>query len=242
MTKTSRILAISTVLLIAARSEARAQTSPAPANLFFVNVNVGAQPSRRLIEKNQSLPVFGETASISTSQPIRNGAMFDITGGYRVWHGLFVGVGFSSFGRDSDAAVVATIPNPLFFDQPLTVTTTQTALAHTEKGVHLQAVWFIPTIDNIDVSVSIGPSFIHVKQEVVSAAIPSGTQTLSLTVGSEEGTAKGVTVGVDGNYLFTKNLGAGIFMRYVGGTVDLPSAPDLKVGGFQIGLGARVRF
>ena len=101
----------------------------------------------------------------------------------------------------------------------------------------------MPVDDKSDVALFIGHSFIHVTQGLVSGAtIPSGTQTVNLTVGSEEGTAKGVNVGVDGNYLFTRNFGAGIFIRYAGGSVDLPSAPDLKVGGFQAGIGARVRF
>ena len=131
----------------------------------------------------------------------------------------------------------------LVFDQPSTVTSTQPGLAHSENGVHLQAVWFIPATDKIDVALSIGPSFIHVTQELVSTVtIPSGTQSVNIAVGSEEGTAKGVNVGVDGNYLFTRNIGAGIFIRYAGGSVDLPSAPDLSVGGFQIGIGARIRF
>ena len=160
-----------------------------------------------------------------------------------MWRNLAVGIGFSSFSRPSDASVTASIPNPLIFDQPLTVTSTQSGLAHSEKGVHLQAVWFVPVTDKIDVALFVGPSFIHVTQGLVSAAtIPSGTQNVNLTVGSEEGTAKGVNVGVDGNYLFTRNFGAGIFIRYAGGSVDLPSAPDLKVGGFQAGIGARVRF
>lgn len=242
MTKTSRVLAMTTVLLIAARSEARAQSSQAPASLAFVNVSIGAQPSTRSLDKSQTLPVFGETATISSTQPIHNGAFFDINGGYRVWRGLAVAVGFSSFSKDSDAAVVAAIPNPLIFDQPLTVTTTQSGLPHSERAVYVQAVWFIPTIDKVDVAVSIGPSFIHVRQGVVAGSIPAGTQTLSLAVGLEEATAKGVNVGIDGTYLFRKNLGAGLFLRYNGGSVDLPSETGLKVGGFQVGLGARVRF
>jgi len=31
-------------------------------------------------------------------------------------------------------------------------------------------------------------------------------------------------------------------MRYNGGSVDLESAPGLKAGGFQVGLGGRLRF
>lgn len=243
MTKTRRILIVTTVLAAAAYSEAGAQTSPAPASRGFINFNVGAQPSSRSIAKSEIRSVYGETATISSSQKIGNGSMLDFTAGYRVWHGLAVAVGFSSFSNVSDSAVVASIPHPLFFDRPATVNATQADLTHSEKGVHLQAVYFIPVTDKIDVSLAIGPSFIAVTQQLVSSVtIPAATQTVSLTVGSEEETAKGVNIGFDGNYLFTRNVGAGIFMRYAGGTVDLPSAPGLKVGGLQVGVGARIRF
>jgi len=75
-----------------------------------------------------------------------------------------------------------------------------------------------------------------------AVTVPSRTQNINIATGSEEGTAKGVNVGVDGTYLFTPRVGAGIFLRYAGGSVDLPSAPGLKVGGFQAGIGARIRF
>jgi len=243
MTKTSRILIIATVLVAGAHVEAGAQSSSAPASLGFVNINVGAQPASRTIEKHETRSVFGETATLSASQPIKHGVIFDMSAGYRVWHGLAIAIGYTHLGSTSDSTAVGVIPDPLIFDRPKTVTATQTGLGHSENGIHLQAVWFLPIDDKIDVALSIGPSFIRVKQELVSAfVIPPGTQNLSLTVGTEEGTATGINVGVDGNYLFTRNFGAGIFIRYAGGSVDLPSAPDLHVGGFQIGIGARVRF
>jgi hypothetical protein len=31
---------------------------------------------------------------------------------------------------------------------------------------------------------------------------------------------------VDGTNLFTRNIGAGVFLRYAGGNVDLPSAEN----------------
>ena len=54
------------------------------------------------------------------------------------------------------------------------------------------------------------------------------------------GTAKGVNVGADVTYLFTKTLGAGVFARYNGGSVSLDSVSDVKAGGFQLGIGARL--
>jgi hypothetical protein len=36
--------------------------------------------------------------------------------------------------------------------------------------------------------------------------------------------------------------GAGLFLRYAGASVDLPSANNVKVGGVQLGGGLRLRF
>jgi hypothetical protein len=242
MRKTSTILAIAVVVVAAARSNVSAQTELAPVTRGFVNFDVGAQTQSRTIATTSTLPVFGETATITTNQEIRKGAVVGIEGGYRVWRNLAVAVGVTRFSRESDGAVSAVIPNPLVFDQPLTLNLTQSNLSHTETGVHVMAVYFFPITDKIDVSVSAGPSFIHVHQDYVVPTIPTGTQTVNLSSSSETGTAKGANVGVDANYFFTKNVGAGVFMRYAGGSLDLPSVKSLSVGGFQIGVGARVHF
>jgi hypothetical protein len=47
--------------------------------------------------------------------------------------------------------------------------------------------------------------------------------------------------GLDVNYFFTSRLGAGLFVRYLRAQVDLPAASGVKAGGFQGGLGLRVR-
>ena len=37
--------------------------------------------------------------------------------------------------------------------------------------------------------------------------------------------------------MFTKMIGAGVFIRYNGGSIDLPDATGLNAGGFQLGIG-----
>jgi len=247
MLKTTRILVMAGVMA-AVGSEARAQTQPPPATLGFLNVTFGTQPASRTVGRSQSFPVYGETATVTTTHDVGNGAVFDITGGYRFGPNLFgpnlgVAVGFSNFSNTSDSGVVATIPNPLVFDRPQTTTTSVSDLEHSERGIHLQAVWFVPITNQIDVALSAGPSFILVSQDIVSTvSIPPGTQNANPVVETEKKTAIGLNVGVDASYLFTRNVGAGIFLRYAGAEADLPSAPDLRVGGFQFGVGARVRF
>ena len=128
MLKTTTILVMAGAL-VAAASEARAQTQPPPASLGFVNINFGTQPSSRTITGNSSFPVYGETATLTTTQENGSGAVFDIGGGYRFQPkiagyqpNLGVGIVFSNFSNTSDSTVTAVVPNPLVVDSPRTTT------------------------------------------------------------------------------------------------------------------------
>ena len=127
-------------------------------------------------------------------------------------------------------------------DRPKIVTGNTSGLDRSELGVHLQAVWRTPVTDKTDVSFSAGPSFIRVTQQVATASLRAGTQNIDVTQKSESGTALGINVGFDGSYMFRPQFGAGLFVRYAGGSVDLPAVSNVKVGGFQGGFGLRVRF
>jgi hypothetical protein len=72
--------------------------------------------------------------------------------------------------------------------------------------------------------------------------VPARTQNISVGNDKQDATAIGVNVGADASYMFTPKLGAGLFVRYAGASVDFDSVEDLNVGGFQAGLGLRIRF
>jgi hypothetical protein len=109
--------------------------------------------------------------------------------------------------------------------------------------VYIEAVYFIPVTDKIDIALSAGPAFVSVKQGYVSGLnVTTGTQDVTFAVGSSSATAKGGTIGFDGTYLFHRNVGVGLWVRYVGATATLDGVGDLKAGGFHAGLGARIRF
>lgn len=223
--------------------QAGAQGLASPVNAGYLNVNVGAQPQRRTIRTADSFSLYDETATVTSSQPIKNGPMFDVSGGYRVTRRFVIAVGVSSFRSSSTSTITASIPDPSVFDRPKTVTQDTSDLGRTEVGVHMQAVWFIPVTDKIDVALSAGPSFIRVTQELTpTVTVPARTQNISASEESQSGTALGVNVGFDGTYMLTPRYGAGVFLRFAGGSVDLPAVADLKVGGFQGGFGFRVRF
>ena len=46
--------------------------------------------------RRQSFPLYDETATVTSNQPIQSGVVFDVSGGYRVWRRVALGVGLSS--------------------------------------------------------------------------------------------------------------------------------------------------
>jgi hypothetical protein len=209
----------------------------------FLNVDAGAQPQRQTITASSSFPLYDETATVSVSQRIRNGAVFDVSGGIRIAHNLAAGVGVSQFGRSGTGTVSASIPNPRFYDQPLPVVKDAGDLEHQERAIHARLTWFVPISDSIDVSVSGGPSYIRVVQGVATGVtVVTGTQSVSIANETQSGNAFGANGGVDGNVMLTSGFGIGLWVRYTYGKLDLPDVKGLKVGGLQGGLGFRARF
>ena len=189
-----------------------------------------------------SLQRGASIATVTSSLPIRNGAIFEIGGGYRIRPRFAVAVAFSSFSRSSVGALAASVPDPIFYGQS-TVTTAQTsALDHAERAVHIEAVWSTPLTHKIDLALSAGPSFIRVTQQVETMSVPTGAQSAVVSKDTAAGTAFGANVGVESHYMFAPRFGVGLFVRYAAGSVDLPSISKLTVGGFRTGLGFRVAF
>jgi hypothetical protein len=103
----------------------------------------------------------------------------------------------------------------------------------------------VPVTDKIDVGISAGPSIFFVSQDLPTALTVTepGPTVNQVTTEKSSKTSVGLNIGVDVAYMVTKLWGVGGLMRYTWGSVDLDNATDkLTVGGFQIGVGARLRF
>ena len=224
--------------------------SPAQAQMTwtdkaFANVNFGLQEVSRTLEANSTFDIYGETGTLTTTQPIDGGGLFDISAGYKVWRNLAVGIGFSRVKSDADVAIAANVPDPNFFDRPRGVTGTASEAEHSANAIHIQGTWVMPVTDKIDVAFSFGPTIFMVKQDVVTAISVNepGPTLASTTIASEDKSAVGFNLGFDANYFFVPRIGAGVLVRYTRGSVDLDSAEDnLTVGGFDLGFGLRLRF
>jgi hypothetical protein len=232
-----------TLSLLLSPDRVAAQRPPSPIEKGFIDIRAGAQPQRRTITPGTSFSLYDETATISSSQPINNGPMFDVTGGFRVSRRWVVAVGVSSFKSSNPATVTTSIPDPSFFDRPK-VSTAQTGdLDRTELGVHPQVVWFFPRSEKFDIAVSAGPSIYRVRQQLVpGVSVAARTQNATYTVATQSATAFGINAGAEATYNLTPRQGVGFFLRYAGASTDLPGADGLKIGGLQGGVNFRIRF
>jgi outer membrane protein with beta-barrel domain len=250
MNTTRTFTALATVVALACASAAHAQPAPGSTaqggsllgGKLTIGVNVGAQTQSSTASSDFTFPVYGQTAAVTTTASVDGGPLFDLNGTYRFMPNFGVGVGYSAFSNTGSAQGAATIPSPVFFNQPAAVTINPIDAKHTENNFYIVVAGFVPITNVIELSVFVGPSFTSVKQDLInSVTVPPGTQDAVPAVQSESGTAKGVNVGADISYSFTKLIGAGVFIRYNGGSVDLPSLSGVKAGGFQLGIGARLR-
>jgi Outer membrane protein beta-barrel domain len=184
---------------------------------------------------------FNEEGFASTNQNIGGGFVFDLGGGYKINRHVGVMVGLWTAHPDGASASAASIPDPLLFGRPKTVTANATDLKQTDVGVNFQIGWSTVVGDRFRVGIAGGPSIIHVKQDVASIAVTPATQTgVSSIVRESATTGKAGSVALELGYQVTEAYGTSVFIRYAGGEVDLPSHSALKVGGVQ--MGARLRF
>lgn len=219
-------------------------------DMGFITINGGAQPTARSVSTGDSFPLFDETATWDSTVGVGSAGLFDINGGYRVWRNVAVALGYSRYSDSSSAGVTASIPDPLFFDMATIASRTESGLTHRENAVHLSAAYVLPITDRIDVTVLGGPTFFFVKKDVVSdITVTNGALTGATTTRLEE-TATGGHFTVHAGYRILgprwgmRHIGAGIFLRYTGGSIDGGSAGagTIDVGGFNYGAGVRIGF
>jgi hypothetical protein len=211
----------------------------------FVNVNFGGQAPSHSLNAETHPDIYGEPASFVAKEDVGGGGFFDISGGYKLWRNMAVGIGITHAGSKSDLAVNASIPDPLVFDQPRSVTVTLPDAKHSETAINLSGTWMMPVTDKIDVGYVFGPTIFMASQDLpgVPTISEPGPSITNLPRQSTDKTTVGIHFGVDATYLVTPRYGVGLLVRYSWGSADFAGAGDsVTLGGFQVGAGLRVRF
>jgi hypothetical protein len=219
-----------------------AQTPTPSTEPFFLNVNVGGQMATRTINAVARKTVFDETATLTSSQDIGKGLVVDFDGGYRVRRDFFAGLFVSFFNNSSDATTSASVPDPIFFNRPKTVTGSTSGLKRSEVAIAPHITWARPLTDNFDITFSGGIAFIRLSQDIVGNFDITPPQNVAILQTTEKANGVGPYAQVDLIYNLKSRYGVGGYVRYAGASVDLPSQAGTNVGGMQAGGGARLRF
>jgi hypothetical protein len=256
----NRVIVACLFLLLA--TSARAQDQ----GRGYLSLNFGVQPpAEETLADAVVFPYREELATFGAGYPIERSFAFDIGGGGFVLPWLGAGVAVSRTSDSGPATIVASVPHPFLFNRSATDEgQTEDDYQHAETGVHLNAIVRLPTGPRANVLFFGGPSFIRVKQDLVSdisydeLLIP-GTYAVSLTGVRRDtisSTATGYNVGADFGLFLTDRLGVGGLVRYARATYELPSrlgetvgALDLsallqkpKAGGLFVAGGVRLKF
>ncbi len=242
-------------LIAASASHASAQVGAAWTDRGYATLNWAYEEGSTDLIGSTEFPLYDEVGRFDTNGKANNGPMIDFSGGARVWRNVSVGIAFHRVVSKTDVDLAGSIPHPLFFNRPRTVTQELPGFERHEHAVHLQFGYMIPVNDKLDVHVYAGPSFFNISQDrLVSVAIgesgfPFGSVVTQPVVQRHKDSPTGGHFGADVSYkLWTVNrikLGAGGFFRIATASTTfemLDTDIDSDVGGFQIGLGLRVRF
>jgi len=237
--------------VIFSASNAQAQMVPWE-DKGYVGISVGVQAQGHKFTEVSRPEIYGEAATLSVAHDIDPGLLFDVAGGVRVWKNLAVGIGFSAFSKSETPTLNGEIPNPLTPHSPRSTSVSTGELSHRETAVHLQLLWMLPLTNEFDLAFVAGPSFYNIQQDVITnISLAEGAAPFtSVSITAVENTsaskrATGFTIGVDGSYVLTPRYGAGMFIRYSAASADLETSGgtvSVDAGGFQVGVGLRVKF
>ena len=194
-----------------------------------------------------------EPATTTADYAVERGGGVDAGVFVRAWRSLGVGVSVSSVTRTSDASITARYPHPFFFSQARTASTSVGDLDRAEVGVHLSAAWLLPSTGRFGGVLYAGPTFFSITQDAVETITVTETYPYDTVTIAPGGTstelserAVGFHAGADVTWFFTKRIGVGAVARYATAKTSVAigtgSTFDLEAGGFQAGLGLRVRF
>jgi hypothetical protein len=215
-------------------------------------VNAAYRTSSTSFTDTLTLPLYGESKTVTTSYPIAAAPGFDVNFDCEGRAGLGFGVGVAYYNKTSTDTVTASIPNPFFFNRFATANGQATGIGRTEVSIDVDAAWVTAVGRSTRIRVFAGPSVIQLRQNLVtdvsySSSYPFDQVTFNSPSTSPQSKSKvGLNAGLDLAYMFSRRLGIGGIVRYTHATATLSAAGgqsvSTKLGGTNVGAGLRLRF
>ena len=240
-----------TMTLIAAGAlEAAAQQAPWT-DRVFANISIGGQGGSDRLSRTQTFTIYEEEASITSAREVKGGPFFDLVVGRPIRSPFGAALLYSRRADDRGGTVEGSIPNPIVFEQPRQVSATTGRLRHREHWIAPMGVWFHRLPYGLDLMVMGGPAIVRVEHEQIGNVTVSESATgpqLATTTMRIRRTRTGGIILADVRYMLLENVwilegvGVGGFVRYAGASTGLAENQNLDLGGFQGGVGVRIRY
>jgi hypothetical protein len=259
ITRTTRLIRVCTVFTALGLAPvcAQAQTDHGWATGNVVAVT----PATDSFVQNVATPFRFETFTGSLGYSFQTQPSFDVGAGLMVSRHVGLGLAVSRLSTSNAAAVSISVPDTLRFNLSASGSAISAdALPHSETAIHLEGTYRL-TIGRGAIRLFVGPSMIHVRQDVITdvqytEATTDTTHTLTVTGVTHDrstDTAFGINLGADGTVYLNKFLGIGGMLRFSRATATIKNVlqssgarrevdGDLQVGGLAVGGGLRVRF
>jgi hypothetical protein len=234
-----------------AQMRPRAVTTRDTRPLVRMSVNGIHQSATESFAHAITTPLFvpdPEPSTIATTYDVPEKGGFDAGVAVRVWRALTLGGTVTRIRSDADAPITIRVPYPFLFDQHREATGTAPGLERDELALHGQVGVLLPVTPRLHVLAAAGPTFVRVRQDIVSNASISYEYPYDAAVfrssvaSSQEDSALGFNAGVDVSFMFTRTVGAGGILRYSRTTIDSDAVEGLSygAGGLHVGAGIRI--
>lgn len=202
-------------------------------------------------EDHSTFTANAESSSIDVDYDGSGKVGLDVAAGFRLWKSFGARIGVNRTGSDAAAAVSASIAHPFFFNRARTAETEVSGLQRHNTTIDAHASVGFLLGRTLQVSVFAGPSWLHVKQDVVvdvpyTDAFPYDSITLGTPVVRSSSASKvGFGGGVDVLAFLTRTVGIGGSVRMSRANLLLETAngaeTEIKAGGPTVGVGIVVR-
>jgi hypothetical protein len=212
---------------------------------LFINVSGGLQGGTQDSTVTLTPTIYGEVGAVAATRVLDKKNFFDVTLGRPLTERFGVAASFSVRTSTADGAAAASIPDPIFFNRPRTVTAPIPDMVHEERWFAILGTMPMVVSEKIDALVMFGPAVVSVKHDSMTAATATeatGGPRVSVTVEPQSQSLVGFQAGIDLRYAFTGRIGAGILLSYTRASGSIVPGTKMNLGGPRGGIGLRITF
>jgi hypothetical protein len=242
--------AITVAVVLAAPISAAAQASDG--ERWYVTLDGAYRVDAQKFQDDATFQVSAEEGRFDSRYTVKSGPMIDASGSILINRTFAIGMGVSHYSRSTPVRLVASVPHPLYFGRPRSVSGDVAGLTRKELGVHVQARGMFPIGSRFTVTLFGGPSYFDVSQDVVTDVVYADSYPYDEAIFQSAGTASGskAALGFNGGgdiaVFFTPRAGIGFSVQFAGANLELPAAGGgstrIKAGGVSTGAGLRLRY